>query len=136
MSYCCICAKKKTLKVFKYDPVKYHGLALLRMYDRKSVCACCHNLVEAGDLLVVHSQLPLASQKYGYHKGVFVTKKYLSYERIAEYTGKRMMSKTEVEKSDSIYIIRAFSENSKKSTRVWIDGNCTSKSTFFYIQNY
>lgn len=136
MSYCCICGTKQAEKPYTYDSGKHHGLGLLRMYDRQgknSVCSSCSALVEGGELMVLHSQLPLPGIQYSYHRGLFATQQYLSYERICEYTGRIMSSWENVKKSKSPFIINCYIGKPPEETRTWIDGTCTGSLLFWYF---
>lgn len=139
MSYCCICGTKKAEKPYTYNTGRYHGLGLLRMYDRQgknSVCSSCNAVVERGELMVLHSQLPLPGIQYSYHRGLFATQRYLSFEKVCEYTGRIMSSKENVKNSKSPYIINCYSGKHAKEMRTWIDGTSRGSLLFWYFFNF
>ena len=137
MSYCPICAEKKLEKADAYEEGKYHGLGLLKHYDRKVVCTDCQDAVEEEELMVLHSQLPLPTIYHDKPKGVFTTRHYGIGEPIGPYTGKLITNMYEVYASDSIYIINRFYGNPPIEKRTFIDGACTGIFPFllsFFFQ--
>lgn len=123
MSHCLICGEKKEDKPFTYADKKYHGLGIIKYQgERAKVCVACHSKVSNGELMSLHSQLPLSAMQYNYPKGVFVTKKYLSHEVITEYTGTVMTSKAEVDASSSKFIVNMFYDDPPEEEQVWING--------------
>jgi len=138
MSHCCICGGKKKVKEEKYDSEAHHGMHLLRMHDRTKVCSECHTMISTGQLMRLHSQLPLPHIKHSHHCGLFVTKTYLNYEKICEYFGIIIEDYAEAESdlSSSHYIINLFVDEPDLSERRYIEGdveNCDGRSEVFSL---
>lgn len=127
MSHCCICGFKKDDKDNKYEPAQYHDLRLLRLFDRRGVCSVCHQTVSTGDLLVLHTQLPLRIVKRSIPRGLFATVQYRVHDFICEYTGEVIKDLLEAYDRDSKFIVNRFYGDVRYDKQTFIDGDCPGK---------
>ena len=132
-SYCPICGLPKSNITTEYNVVQHYNLMLLRFSDRHYVCDDCHKKCVDGELLVLHTQLPLPRVCHGYPKGVFTTKKYRVDAIICEYNGEKMTDLYKVHTSKSQFIIQSFVGDVSYDKQSFIEGkDCTA----IYINHF